>query len=128
VPVAFEFASGSCGLTTHVAAVGELDITVHTTALPSGAVRLTILGNAHGTAVGDDGSAYVFAYNQRVIQENVATDPIPMNVTDVFELTGLGDAPSVRTGFVVTAELSGGQILNPEFKVIRGNPFGCDPL
>jgi hypothetical protein len=128
VPVAFAFAAGTCGLTTHVAATGELDITVHSVAMPSGTVRLTILGNAHGTAVGDDGSQYVFSYNQRVVQENALADPIPVSITDVFELVGLGDAPNVRTGFVATLELSGGQPLNPAFKVIRGNPFLCDPL
>jgi hypothetical protein len=128
VPVAFDFASGTCGLATHVAATGQYDIKVHSVTTPGGTVRVTLNSQARGTATGDDGSRYVFSYNQTLIQENAATDPIPVRATDVFQLVGLGGAPSVHTGFVVTADLSGGQLSNVTFTIVRGNPFACDPL
>jgi hypothetical protein len=128
-PVAFSLAGGTCGLTTTVSATGVMAMKVHTVATPNGTLRVTINAQANGTGTGADGSRYTFSYNQTFIQENAAIDPIPVKATDVFQLVGLGGAPSVHTLFVVTAELSGGQFSNLEFKANRGNPFGgCDPL
>ena len=129
VPVSFAFSAGTCGLTTNVTATGSLTMTIHSLVTGPGVVRVTVNARASGTAAGADGSKYVFAYNQTFTQEDASSFPIPIRATDVFELTGLGDAPNVRTGFVATAEiLSNGQLSNAEFKTVRGNPFACDPL
>jgi hypothetical protein len=98
--------------------------------MADGALRVTVNAQADGAGVGDDGSQYLFRYNQTFIQQDATTYPIQVRATDVFQLVGLGNAPSIHTGFVVTADLlQNGQFTNLSVKLVRGGAFsGCDPI
>jgi hypothetical protein len=129
-PVSFTLKAGRCGLTTDVTATGEMHSIVHTTTGPNGqTLQIAFNMSAHGTAVGADGTRYVWNYhNNRRRVDYTGTRPFEVHWTDHFNLIGQGGAPDVHTFFnyYFTVEVDGSRTFVR--KVVVGDPDNCDPI
>lgn len=122
-PVTFTLAAGSpCGLTTNVTGTGEFHTVIRVSQSKSGE-KVEFNLSARGTAVGEDGSRYVFNYANS--QELVNPDVI--DIVDHFNLIGQGSTPDLKVYLRGTFQSTFpfGPIGDP---VIRGPSFSCDPI
>jgi hypothetical protein len=129
-PIEFRLSAGRCGLTTDIVATGEFHAIVRTTKGSNGQVlEVGYNDSAHGTAVGADGSEYVFNYhhNRHRLQYD-GTRPFEARFTDHFHLIGKGGAPDIHTFFnqYFRVELNGSRTILRE--VTFGDPARCDPI
>jgi hypothetical protein len=130
-PISFTLAAGSCGLTTDVHATGEMKTITHLQTTNTGEVRLWFNWSAHGTAVGDDGSRYVFNYaaNFKAVELTGTGAPLVIDVVDHFNLIGRGQAPDVKVFlhglFALNAQ---GRPVALEGATVRGADITCDPI
>ena len=122
-PVTFTLPAGPpCGLTTDVTGTGEFHTVVRVSQSKSGE-KVEFNLSARGTAVGEDGSRYVFNYANS--QELVNPDVI--DIVDHFNLIGQGNTPDLKVYLRGTFQSTFpfGPIDDP---VIRGPSFSCDPI
>jgi hypothetical protein len=130
VPVTFTLKAGRCGLTTDVTATGEFHAIVRTTTGANGQeLQVGFNNSAHGTAVGADGTRYVWNYHNNRRRDNyTGSRPFEVHWTDHFNLIGQGGAPDVRTFFNVyfTLEVDGSRTYLREVTI--GDPDNCDPI
>jgi hypothetical protein len=129
-PVTFELKAGTCGLTTDVVGTGEWHALVRTTAGPDGqTLPIGFNNSAHGTAVGDDGTRYVWSYhNNRRRDDFTGAPPFQVHWTDHFVLVGQGSAPDVHTFFNVYFTIEAGGARTYLREVTIGDPDHCDPI
>jgi hypothetical protein len=129
-PVKITFRTGQCGLTTDITATGEFHAIVRTTTGANGQeLQIGFNNSAHGTAVGADGTRYVWNYhNNRRRVNYTGVRPFQVHWTDHFNLIGQGGAPDVHTFFNVyfTLEVDGSRTYLRE--VTTGDPDNCDPI
>jgi hypothetical protein len=122
-PVTFTLSAGPpCGLTTNVTGTGEFHTVIRVSQSKSGE-KVEFNLSARGTAVGEDGSRYVFNYANS--QELVNPDVI--DIVDHFNLIGQGKTPDLKVYLRGTFQSTFpfGPIGDP---VIRGPSFSCDPI
>jgi hypothetical protein len=123
----------ACGLAADVHLTGELTISIHVTTTGTGRRLAHVISSAHGTALGDDGSQYVWSYNQAVRVTDF-TDPVPSPgstpqtsyVTDRFRLSGLRGAPDVTAHILFGIQLDADG--NPTILRDRSRNAACDPI
>jgi hypothetical protein len=129
-PVSFTLRAGRCGLTTDVTGTGEWHAIVRTTTGANGQeLQVGFNNSAHGTAVGADGTRYVWSYhNNRRRVDYTGSRPFEVHWTDHFNLIGQGGAPDVHTFFNVyyTLEVDGSRTYLREVTI--GDPDNCDPI
>jgi hypothetical protein len=101
-----------CGLAADVHLTGEMTVRIHVTETGTGRRLAHVQSSARGTAVGDDGSRYVWSYNQMVrVTDFLVPIPSPdaapyvAYITDRFRLSGLGDAPDVSAHILTGIQL-----------------------
>jgi hypothetical protein len=123
-------ARGPCGLTTDVTATGEFHAIVRTTTGDDGrTLAIGFNNSAHGTAVGADGTRYVWNYhNNRRRVNYTGTAPFEAHQTDHFHLIGRGGAPDIHTFFNIyfTVEVDGSRTYVRQVTI--GDPERCDPI
>jgi hypothetical protein len=129
-PVTFTLPAGRCGLTTTVTGTGEWHAVVRTTEGPNGQVLPIAFSNsAHGTAVGADGTRYVWNYhNNRRRVGFTGTFPFEVHWTDHFVLVGQGGAPDVHTFFNIYFVAGPGGTRSYVRELTIGDPANCDPI
>jgi hypothetical protein len=129
-PVTFTLRAGRCGLTTDVTATGEFHAIVRTTTGDDGrTLAIGFNNSAHGTAVGADGTRYVWSYHNNRRRDNyTGARPFDVHWTDHFVLVGRGRAPDVHTFFNVyfTIEVDGSRTYVRNVTI--GDPDNCDPI
>lgn len=134
VDVTMEGGPGTaCGLAVDVHLTGELTVNIHVTTTGTGRRLAHVISSARGTAEGDDGSRYVWSYNQAVRVTDF-TDAIPTPgstpqisyVIDRFRLSGLGGAPDVSAHILFGIQLDAQG--NPTILRDRSRAAACDPI
>jgi hypothetical protein len=129
-PVSFTLPAGRCGLTTAVTATGEWHAVVRTEQSADGrTLQIGFNNSAHGTAVGADGTRYVWSYHNNRRRDNyTGARPFDVHWTDHFVLVGRGRAPDVHTFFNVyfTIEVDGSRTYVRNVTI--GDPDNCDPI
>jgi hypothetical protein len=129
-PVTFTLPAGRCGLTTDVVGTGEWHAVVRTTTGPNGeTLPIGFNNSAHGTAVGADGTRYVWNYHNNRRRDNyTGSRPFEVHWTDHFHLIGQGGAPDVHTFFNIyfTLEVDGSRTYVRQVTI--GDPDRCDPI
>jgi hypothetical protein len=122
-----------CGLATDVHLTGELTVRIHVTETGTGRRLAHVQSSARGTALGDDGSRYVWSYNQMVrVTDFLVPIPSPdaapqiAYITDRFRLSGLGGAPDVSAHILFGIQLDAEG--NPTVLRDRSRNAACDPI
>jgi len=129
--VRFTIPAGTCGLTTTVVGTGVIDFVVHSVAHPDGTFNPSPMNtHVHGTAVGEDGSQYVFdRQNNAHLADDTGAATLPFTFTgvDKFNLVGAGNAPDVHVMQRFTIRINedaSSTLLKFE---VRGD-LACDPI
>jgi hypothetical protein len=136
--IPFVIDGAKCGLATTVRGTAEVDFVFHVTQTPNGRVNGFRNSFSHGTAVGDDGTRYVFNYvnNARFLDATAVLPPggplrpaFPFirDGIDGFHLVGAGGAPQIHVFQRFRIQINAdGSATMLDFEV-RGDP-ACDPI
>jgi hypothetical protein len=94
----------------------------------SGLFNFSFHSNYTGTATGEDGTSYRFAYNNEYRDSGEPEPPFVATILDRFFLVGLGSTPDVRVQSRVTLRFNSDNTVTPLKVVLRGDPPACDAI
>ena len=100
-----------CGLQTGVTGNGQFHVVAKAAQTNQGTWRVQFNWSAHGTAIGDDGTKYVFNYalSAHAFDLTGANYGLPgvFDVVDHFNMLGQGKAPDLKVSFRAKISIDG---------------------
>jgi len=95
---------------------------------PTGLFTFRFHQNYHGTAVGDDGTQYRFAYNNSYRDTGEPVPPFIATIIDRFSLISLDGSRNIQVRFKTTFRVNPDTSIDVLKFVARGDPASCDAI
>ncbi|PWT93689.1 MAG: hypothetical protein C5B55_04095 [Blastocatellia bacterium] len=117
---------------TQIDGVANFFVVTTTRVDSAGVAHINMNGQADGDATDNNGVAYHFNYANHFSLDVPPGDfPIPIHMSDHFNLNGNGKDAHMRVGFVIRGTIQDANDLFPWHTTainIRGDAFNCDPI